>query len=43
MQFNLSQAFTAELVAIGTNIDANAQPYKRGTETGAVFTLTKAF
>ena len=35
--------FTAELAAIGTNIDANAQPYKRGTETGAVFTLTKAF
>ena len=34
---------TAELAAIGTNIDANAQPYKRGTETGAVFTLTKAF
>lgn len=34
---------TAELAAIGTNIDADAQPLKRGTETGAVFTLTKAF
>ena len=34
---------TAELAAIGTNIDANAQPYKRGVETGAVFTLNKTF
>ncbi|ENX31875.1 hypothetical protein F889_03765 [Acinetobacter colistiniresistens] len=34
---------TAELAAIGTNIDAQTQPYKRGVETGAVFTLTKAF
>ncbi|MBK5649525.1 MAG: hypothetical protein I4N51_22805, partial [Acinetobacter sp.] len=34
---------TAELAAVGTNIDADFQPYKRGTETGAVFTLTKAF
>lgn len=34
---------TAELAAVGTNIDADFQPLKRGTETGAVFTLTKAF
>ena len=34
---------TAELAAIGTNIDANVQPLKRGVETGAVFTLTKTF
>jgi len=34
---------TAELAAVGTNIDADFQPYKRGVETGAVFTLTKTF
>lgn len=34
---------SAELAAVGTNIDANAQPYKRGVETGAVFTLNKTF
>lgn len=34
---------TAELAAVGTNIDADFQPYKRGVETGAVFTLTKSF
>ena len=37
------EGLSAELAAIGTNIDAEAQPYKRGVETGAVFTITKAF
>jgi len=37
------EGLTAELAAIGTNIDAQTQPYKRGVETGAVFTLTKTF
>ncbi|MDR7017516.1 TorF family putative porin [Acinetobacter sp. 3657] len=37
------EGFSAELAAVGTNIDADAQPYKRGVETGAVFTLTKTF
>ncbi|RLZ07053.1 hypothetical protein EAH57_14050 [Acinetobacter sp. 2JN-4] len=37
------EGFSAELAAVGTNIDADAQPYKRGVETGAVFTLTKSF
>lgn len=34
---------TAELAAVGTNIDADFKPYQRFVETGAVFTLTKAF
>ena len=34
---------SAELAAVGTNIDADTNPYKRGVETGAVFTITKAF
>ena len=34
---------SVELAAVGTNIDAENQPYKRGTQTGAVLTLTKAF
>ena len=36
---------TAELAAIGTNIDTKdmTDSVKRGVETGAVFTLTKAF
>ena len=36
---------TAELAAIGTNIDTDGftNSGKRGVETGAVFTLTKAF
>lgn len=37
------EGFSAELAAVGTNIDADAQPYKRGVKTGAVFTLTKSF
>ncbi|RZF49995.1 hypothetical protein EXE30_13710 [Acinetobacter halotolerans] len=37
------EGFSAELAAIGTNIDAQTQPYKRGVKTGAVFTLTKSF
>jgi hypothetical protein len=36
---------TAELAAVGTNIDTDGftNSVKRGVETGAVFTLTKAF
>lgn len=34
---------TAELAAVGTNIDGLSGAAKRGVETGAVFTLTKAF
>ncbi len=38
---------TAELAAVGTDIDTDGikKPHaaKRGVETGAVFTLTKAF
>ena len=36
---------TAELAAVGTDIDTDGMPHaaKRGVETGAVFTLTKAF
>ena len=36
---------TAELAAVGTDIDTDTMTdlSKRGVETGAVFTLTKAF
>lgn len=41
--FKSVDGLSAELAAIGTNIDANVDPYQRGVETGAVFTLTKTF
>lgn len=43
--FKSVSGLTAELAAIGTNIDTDGLPgaIKRGVETGAVFTLTKTF
>lgn len=43
--FKSIEGFSAELAAIGTNIDTDelAKFEKRGVKTGAVFTLTKSF
>ena len=43
--FKSVEGLTAELAAVGTNIDTDGQTdaFKRGVETGAVFTITKAF
>ncbi len=39
------EGLSAELAAVGTDIDTDGFSHaaKRGVETGAVFTLTKAF
>ncbi|WP_163122118.1 TorF family putative porin [Acinetobacter portensis] len=44
-EFKSIEGFSAELAAVGTNIETKntASTYKRGVETGAVFTLTKSF
>lgn len=44
-EFKSIDGFGAELAAIGTNTDTKDQShaFKRGVETGAVFTLTKSF
>ena len=34
---------SAELAVVGTNIDAENDPYKRAVDTGAVFTISKTF
>ncbi len=43
--FKAIEGFTAELAAVGTNIDNEGLPHelKRANRTGAVFTLTKSF
>ncbi|MFT4019979.1 MAG: TorF family putative porin [Acinetobacter sp.] len=41
--FKSVQGLSAELAAVGTNIEGYSAAANRGVDTGAVFTLTKAF